>query len=211
MLARFSRCQLRKGLRQPFLQLVETLDRVIVRRCGFASRNVGRGHEPNFLADMVEGEHLVKKQQAGVGNAELILCLRGQAFDLAHSVVSEKSNRSGGKRRQARQPCRFVPAQRVAQNGKNIAGHARGFLALRDGNLAAARHDPLKRGEPNEGITAHLLAALDRFQKKALPLPPGRAQECRNRSFQVGHQRAVNGNQRVRSGESQKLLAAGMG
>ncbi len=74
-----------------------------------------------------------------------------------------------------------------------------------------ARHDALERREADEGVAAHLLAALDRFQQKALALRPRRAQKGRDRRFQVGHERAANGHERVRPGQGQELLAAGLG
>ena len=160
---------------------------------------------------MVEGQHLVKKEQAGVGNAELVLGACGQALDLAHGIVGKEADGAGGKRGQARQPRGLVAAERVAQHGEDVALHAGGFAALGDGDFAAARHNALEGREADEGVTAHLLAALDRFQEKALALRPGRAQEGRNRGFQVGHERAANGDERVRPGQSQELLARGVG
>ena len=85
-----------------------------------------------------------------------------------------------------------------------------GLAALGDGDVAAARHNALERREADEGVAAHLLAAFDRFQQKALALRPRRAQKGRNRRFEVGRQRAANGDERVRPGERQKLLAAGL-
>ena len=72
-----------------------------------------------------------------------------------------------------------------------------------------ARHDPLERREADEGVAAHLLAALDRFQQKALRAPatpraerprpafPGRPSGCGRRE------------QACAPGERQELLAAG--
>ena len=121
---------------------------------------------------MVEGQHLVEEEQAGVGNAELVFGARGQALDLAHGVVGEEADGAGGERGQARQPRGLVAAERVAQHGKDVALHAGGFAALGDGDVAAARHNALEGREADEGVAAHLLAALDRFQQKALALGP---------------------------------------
>ena len=178
---------------------------------GVAVRHIGRHHQPNLLAHMVEGKHLVEEEQASVGNAQLILRPHRQPLDLAHGVVGKKAHGSGGERRQPLQPRRLVPAERLAQHGKDVAFNARGLAALGDGDLAPPRHDALERREPDEGVTAHLLAALHRFQQKALALRPRRAQKGRDRRFQVGHQGAADGNERMRPGERQKLLAAGPG
>ena len=87
----------------------------------------------------------------------------------------------------------------------------RGFAALGDGDLAPPGDDALEGREADKGIAAHLLAAFDRFQEEALALAPGRAQEGRDRGFEVGHERAVDRDERVRPGKSQELLAAGVG
>ena len=134
-----------------------------------------------------------------------------QALDLAHGVVGEVADGACGERRQTRQPRGFVPAERVAQHGEDVALSPSGFAALGDGDFAASRYDALEGREANEGVAAHLLAALDGFQEKALALAPGGAQEGRNRGFEVGHERAANGDERMRPGQSQELLARGLG
>ena len=84
------------------------------------------------------------------------------------------------------------------------------LLAFGDGDIASARHDALVRIQADEGVAAHLLAALDRLQQKALALLPRRAQESRNRRLQIGGQGAADGHKRVLFGERQELLAAGL-
>jgi hypothetical protein len=41
-------------------------------------------------------------------------------------------------------------------------------------------------------------------------LAPGGAQEGRNRSFEIGHESAANGDERVRPGQGQEFLARGL-
>ncbi len=159
------------GSVEALFQLVEALDGAIVGGRGIAARDIGRDHEPDLLAHMIEGQHLVEEEQAGVGNAELVFGARGQALDLAHGVVGEEADCAGGERGQARQARGLVAAERVAQHGEDVALEcAGGLAALGDGDVAAARHDALERREADEGIAAHLLAALDGFQEKALAL-----------------------------------------
>ena len=211
VLSRFFEFSFGQGQAQVLFQFVEALDGAIVGGSGVAARDIGCHDEPDFLAHMVEGQHLIEKEQAGVGNAELVFGARGQALDLAHGIVREEADSAGSERGQARQARGLVAAERVAQHGEDVALHAGGFAALGDGDFAAARHDALERREADEGVAAHLLAALDRFQEKALALAPGGAQEGRNRGFEVGHERAANGDERVRPGQSQELLARGLG
>jgi hypothetical protein len=68
----------------------------------------------------------------------------------------------------------------------------------------------LKGCQADEGVAAHLLAVLHRLQHESTPLRPGGAQKGRDRRFQVGGQRAADGNKRVLFGERQELLAAGL-
>ena len=82
--------------------------------------------------------------------------------------------------------------------------------AFSDVDLAAARDDALVRAKADEGVAAHLLAALDRLEQKALALRPRRAQKGRDRSFEVGRKCAANRNERVLFGERQKFFAAGL-
>ncbi len=134
----------------------------------------------------------------------------GQPLDLAHGVVGKIANRAGGEGRQAREPRGLVAGERPAQHGKDVVFKAGDFPAFGDRDLAAPRHDALEGREADEGVAAHLLAALDRLQQKALPLMPGGAQKGRDRGFQVGGQGAANGHQGVLFGEREKLLAAGL-
>ena len=152
-----------------------------------------------------------KKSRQASGMPSSSLASVGQALDLAHGIVGKEADGAGGERGQARQPRGLVAAERIAQHGEDVALHVGGLAALGDGDLAAARHNALERREADEGVAAHLLAALDRLQQKALALRPGCAQKGRNRRFQVGHQGAANGHERVRPGEGQELFAAGLG
>ncbi len=159
---------------------------------------------------MVEGQHLVEEEQAGVGNAQLVLGQLGQPLDLADGVIGEKAHRSGGKGRQPLEPRRLVPGERPPQHGEDVALDLDDLLAFGDGDLAPPRHDALEGLEADEGVAAHLLAVLHRFEQETLPLRPGGAQKGRDRRLQVGGQRAADGNKRVLLGERQELLAAGL-
>ena len=114
-------------LRQPFLQLVEALDGAIVDGRGIAVSYVRCHHQPDLLAHMIKSQHLIKKQQAGVWDSELIFRQCGQAFDLAHSVIGKKAHGAGSKWWQSRQPGWFVATQRVAQHSEDVAFNVRRF------------------------------------------------------------------------------------
>ncbi len=49
---------------------------------------------------MIEGQHLVEKQKAGVGNAELVGGQRRQSLDLPHRIIGKIAHSAGGERRQ---------------------------------------------------------------------------------------------------------------
>ena len=126
---------------------------------------------------MVEGQHLVEEEQAGVGNAEFVLGQHGQALDLADGVVRKKAHRSGGKGRQPWQARGLVAAERAAQHGEDVALDLDDLLALGDGDLAPARDDALEGLEADEGVAAHLLAVLDRFEHESTRAPARRRAE----------------------------------
>ena len=126
---------------------------------------------------MIEGENLIEEEQAGVGNVQFIFGQCGQPLDLAHRVISKVADGAGGEWGQSLQARGFVAAERIAQNGKDVALDVRGLAALGDGDLAPAGHNALERREPDEGVAAYLLAALNRFEQKAFALRPGRAQK----------------------------------
>ena len=151
-----------------------------------------------------------KKSRQASGTPQFVFGQIGQALDLADGIVGEKAHRAGGKRRQAGKPRRLVAAERAAQHGEDVVFNASDFSAFGDGDLAAARDDALEGRETDEGVAAHLLAALDRLEQKALALRPGGAQKGRDRGFEVGGQGAADGHQGVLFGERQKLLAGGL-
>ncbi len=156
---------------------------------------------------MIEGQNLVEEEQAGVGDAELVLGNGWQPFDLAHGIVGKEANGAGGEGGQSRQTRGLVAAERVAKHGEDVAFNVGGLAAFGDGDLTPTRYYALERREPDEGVPADLLAALDRFEEKALALRPRRAQEGRDGRFQIGHEGAADGDKRVCPGEGQELLA----
>ena len=198
-------------------RLCEALFEPVEARDGFvegvgrlAAGYVGGRHQPDLLAHVVEGQHLVEEEQACVGNSQFVGGQLGQALDLAHCVVGEEAHRAGGERRQPLKAGRPVAGERAAQHGEDVALGLDDFFAFGDGDLAAARHDALEGLEADEGVAAHLLAVLHRFEHEALALRPGRAQKGRDGRFEVGRQNAADGNKRVLASEREELLAAGL-
>ena len=151
---------------------------------------------------MVEGEDLVKEEQAGIGNAELVLGGFGQALNLANGVVGKVANCTGSKRREAEESRRLVPAECIAQDSEGVAFHVSRALAFSDAELATAGDDALVGLNADEGVAANLLAAFNRFQQKTLALWPGSAQEGRDRGLEVSSQAAADGDESVIFSES---------
>jgi hypothetical protein len=76
-----------------------------------------------------------------------------------------------------------VSTQRLAQNFEYVAFALRCLPAFGDGDRAPPRHDPLEGLDADKGVAAHLLAAFDGLEQKALALRPRRAQKCGDRRF----------------------------
>lgn len=195
---------------EPLFHLVEPLDGARVSLGGLAAAYIGGDHEPDFLADMIERENLIEKHEAGVGNSEFILGEVGQPLDLPHRVVGEKTNRASSKRWQAGQARGFVSAERRAQYLENVLFKMGDLAAFRNGDVPAARYDPLERGQTNEGVTPDLLAAFDGFEQKTFAFRPRGAQKGRNRGLEIGSENAANRDQGMFPGKGQKLFAGGL-
>ena len=120
----------------------------------FAAGDIGRGYQPNLFADVIEGKHFVKEEQAGIGNSQLVGCQFGQSLNLAHRVIGEKAHRSGGEGWQAGQARGFVAGQGAAQHNKDIVFNLDYLIAFSDGDIAAASHDALEGGDADKGIAA---------------------------------------------------------
>ncbi len=103
-----------------------------------------------------------------------------------------------------------MAAERIAQHVEDVALNARDAIAFGDGNVAASGYDSLVGCETDEGVAAHLLAALDRLQQKAFALCPRRAQKCGHGRLQVRRHCLANGHQRVLFGERKKLFTSGL-
>jgi hypothetical protein len=81
-----------------------------------------------------------------------------------------------------------VAAECAAQDGEDVVFDLDDALAFSDGDFASAGDDALEGREADEGVAAHLLAAFDRFEQKALALRPGGAEEGGDRGFEVGRE-----------------------
>ena len=123
--------QFGQRLRQALLQRRQPLHGLGIRFIRLGERDVGGGDHPDLLADVIEGQHFVEEQQAGVGNTEFVLGVVGQSLDLAHRIVGEESDRASGEGRQSGDAGRLVAAERVAQHVEDVALDARGAPGLR--------------------------------------------------------------------------------
>ena len=202
--------QLGQRLLHALFQFGQALERGAVGALRLFQRYVGGDNHPDLLADVVEGQHLVEEEQAGIGDTELVLGFAGQPLNEAHCVIGEKADRARAEGWKACDARRFVAAECIAERCEGVAFKMRGALALGDGEVAAASDDALVGMNADEGVAAHLLAVFDRLQQKALALSPGRAEESRNRGFQVGRERAVDRNEGVVLRQSEELFAAGL-
>ena len=176
-----------------------------------AARKVGGDDEVDLLLDVVECEHLVEEHEAGVGNAELVDGERGQAFDLADDVVGEKADRAGRKGRQARQARRGVAAERLLEFREDVALEGPSLATFLDADGRPAGDDLLVRLDADESVPANMLAALDGFQQEGLGLLGGDAQEGGDRRLQVRGDGAVDGDERMLTGEAGEFAGGGRG
>ena len=165
----------------------------------------------DLFLDVVEGEHLVEEHQAGVGDAELVGGERGQAFDLADDVVGEESDGASGEGWQAREARWGVAAEGGFELGEDVALEGAAFALFLHRDRRPAGDDLLVRLDADEGIAAHVLAALDGLEQEGFGLVVGDAEEGRDGGFQVGGDGAVDGHQGVFAAEAKELAGGWSG
>jgi hypothetical protein len=142
---------------------------------------------------MVEGQHFVEEEQAGVGDAEFVFGQHGKFLNLADSIVCKKAYGASGEGGQSWQARWLVAGEGSPKHGEYVVFEPGDFAAFRDGDLASARDDALEWGKADEGVATNLFAAFDGLQEKALTLLPCGAEEGRHRRFKVGGEGAADG------------------
>ena len=104
-----------------------------------------------------------------------------------------------------------MAAKRALQFGKDVALKAAALAAFVHRNRCPARDDFFVRLDADEGVAAHVLAALNRFQQEGLRLAVRDAQEGRDGRLQVRRQRAIDGNQRMLAAQLDEISGRGQG
>ena len=160
---------------------------------------------------MVEGEHFVKEQKAGIRNLEFVGGKRGQALHLPYGIVGEEADRARGERRQIRQDRWIVAAEGSLELREDVALPGSELAVLLQREFGAARRDPAERTDPDKGVAPDLFAAFDRFEEEALVLFSLEAKKCSHRGFKVGIQPQIHRHEGMAAGERNELFAGGLG
>ncbi len=158
---------------------------------------------------MVEGQHFMEEHEAGVGQAQIVFRLLGDALDLPHYIVGEEAHSAGSEWRQSCNVSRLMAAEEFLHQRKDVALGLASLAILRDDNFLSAGHDGAERMDADKGIATNFFSLLDRFEQETLRLVCGETQEGSNRRFQVGSERAVQRHERMRLRQLQKLGAGG--
>ena len=202
-------CGLGQGGGEACLHAVEPGEGAGIGTLERLAAEVDGGDELDLLANVVEGEHLVEEEERRVGDAELVRGGRGEALDLAHDVVAEETDGSGGKGRKPGKDGGPVTAEGVLEGGEDVAfalaAGGGGAAALVNDEVTAARDDALIGLDADEGVASDALAALDGFEQKGLGFAGGETQEGTDGGFEVGDDAAGDGNQGVSAGEVLEL------
>ncbi len=203
------RAEFRQRLGQTLLEAVETAERVDVGGLGLVAAQVRGDDEQDLLLDVVEGEDLVEEHQAGVGEAQVVGGVDGQALDLADDVVGKKADGSGGEGWQALHAGGLVSVEGVAQQGEDVAGDFARLAVLGDLDLVAVGDDAAAGADADVGVAAEVLAAFDGFEEEALGFGRGETEEGGDGRFEVGGERAVERDERVRARKAEEVGAVG--
>ena len=156
---------------------------------------------------MVEGEHLIEEHEAGVGHAEVVGGVLGQALDLADDVVGEEADGSGGEGWQAGNAGGIVAFEGVIPEGEDVAVDLTGARAFGDLDGAAARDELAIGLDADEGVAAEVFASFDGFEDEAFGLVCGKAQESGDGSLEIGREGAVERDQCMGACEAQEFRA----
>ena len=144
------------------------------RRVELAVRCLGHHHvvhEDDALAPVVEGAELADDDERGVGMAQVVVGHVREALHLAHHVVAEIPDQPPVQRRQPRQRRRSEARHHVLDRGQNAVVRALDAQPTRGLDAPAARRQRRQRAPADERVAAPALAALDRLEEEAVPLP----------------------------------------
>src|ERR1700733_5034517 len=190
---------------QLLFQTLEPPPRPLISSLPPPPPQIRRHNQMNLFLHMIERKHLIKKHQAGIRYAQLILSHRRQPLNLPHHVIRKETHSSSGKRRQPRQSRRSMPTERLLQLLKNISLKLALAPPLTNRNPSPTRRHLLVRLNPDERIPPHMLAALDRLQQKSLRLFRSNSQKSRDRCLQICCHCPINGHQRMLTAQLQKI------
>jgi hypothetical protein len=196
---------------EAFFEAVETAEGVGIGGLGLVATEVGGDDEEDFLFDVVEGEDLIEEHEAGVGQAEVVGGVAGQALDLPDDVIGKEADCAGGEGRKAGNAGGRVSMEGVAKEGEDVAGEAAGAAVLGELDVGAVGDDAAAGTDADVGVAAEMLAAFDGFEEETLRLGSGNAEEGGDGGFEVGGEGAVERDEGVGTGEAQELGAFGMG
>ena len=116
------------------------------------------------MAEVIEGQQSIEEHQLGVRHGQVVFGEVADIFQLANHIVSEVSNGSRGKRRQARHRGGTMFPQEVLHHLKDVVGQDLAAAAAGDFDLPAPSFDQHVRADAKEGVASDLLSAFDRFQ-----------------------------------------------
>ena len=166
-------------------------------------RRVGGGVEEHVLdqeeplAEVVEGGHVAREREHGVGQARVVGGHVREPLDLAHDVVAEIADDSPVERRELRDGRRPV---RTEQRFERVQGalvrRQTGRRRALELDLPAAHDHRQRRVTTEEGEPAPALSVLDRLEQEARRsrrVGPDQLHERRDRRLEVGQDLAPYG------------------
>ena len=161
-------------------------------------------HQHDPLAPVVEGAELADDDERRVGVAEVVRRRLGEALDLAHHVVAEIPDQPPVQRRQPGERRRLEARHQGLHGGQDAVVRARHTEAPRRLHARPPRRQRGEGAAPHEGVAAPPLAALDRLEEEAVPLPHD-VGEAGDRRQRVGHHLAPDRHDRVLLGQRREL------
>ena len=163
-LCRFAPQRRAQSRRQFSLQSGNVAQRAVVGAPRTLARNIGRGHDVNLMAQMIERQQAIEEHQFGIGQQQVIFRVVADLFQLADHVVGKISNRACRKRRQSRNACRADAPAATASRPERCCLERLRAAARAESRPSPAAPSPACKAAPRGRCSA-------RSARRARPIP----------------------------------------
>ena len=192
-----------------FLDTGDVFQGAVVGGFGCFAGDVGRGHDVDLVAEVIEGEDAVEEHEDAVGNVEIVGGVFTDIFETADDVIGAIADGSGGEWREAFEGGGTMQVQEFLDDVEDVASAAFGLAAADDGDVGATRLQPEKGAHAEKCVASDFFSAFDRLEEEGIGLLFSDGEKSGNRGQQVGGDGFRYGDEGGEAGEAGKLFVVG--